>query len=121
MRGVPVHFAPLGSSGISIFHGTTFGTTAVKPSHLPSGDQRMSDGVSLSVVICDVAPSASIHLTWICVPDGLPSVTNAMRVPSGDQMAPPPLARKRFFEPSMLMIQSDDSNLSSSLLTQRRA
>src|SRR6185503_9222772 len=121
MRGAPVHFASFGASGMSIFHGTAFGTTALKPIHLPSGDQRRSLGASLSVVICDVAPSASIHRTWICVPDGLPSARNAMRVPSGDQLAPPPLVRNRFFEPSMLMIHSDDSNLSSSLLTQRRA
>ena len=34
-----------------------------------------------------------------------------MRVPSGDQIAPPPLARKRFFEPSVFMIQSDGLQL----------
>src|SRR5688500_1230972 len=120
MRGGLVHFAPFGASGMLIFQGTDFGTTVVNPIHLPSGDQRMSAGALASVVICDIAPSASIHLTWICVPDGLPSVRKAMRVPSGDQIAPPPFARKRFFEPSALMIQSDDSNLSSSLFTHRR-
>jgi hypothetical protein len=35
-------------------------------------------------------------------------------------MAPPPVVRKRFLEPSAFMIQSEDSNLSSSLLTHRR-
>src|SRR5688572_12377245 len=121
MRGGAVHFAPFGASGMSTFHGTDFGTTVVNPIHLPSGDQRMSAGALSTVVICDVAPSASIQRTWICVPDGLPSVRNAMRVPSGDQIGLPPLARNRFFEPSVFMIHSDDSNLSSSLLTQRRA
>ena len=72
-RGGPVHFAPFGASGMSIFHGVDFGTTVVKPIHFPSGDQRMSDGALVRCVICDVAPSASIHRTWICVPDGLPS------------------------------------------------
>ena len=43
-----------------------------------------------------------------------------MRVPSGDQMAPPPVVRKRFFVPSAFIIQRADSNLSSSLFTQRR-
>src|SRR6185503_19757544 len=100
IRGVLVHFASLGASGRSIVHGTFLGTTAVKPIHLSSGDQRMSDGASESVVTCEFAPSASIHLTNICVPDGLPSARYAMRVPSGDQTALPPLMRKRFFEPS---------------------
>ncbi len=43
-----------------------------------------------------------------------------MRVPSGDQRAEEPSTRKRFFVPSAFMIQSDDSQRSSSLFTQRR-
>src|SRR3954470_22531836 len=103
MRGLAVHFASFGASGMSIFHDTCLGTTELNPIHLPSGDQRMSAGPSVSVVTWEVAPSASIHRTKICVPDGLPSPRYAMRVPSGDQMAPPPVVRKRFFEPSAFM------------------
>src|SRR5262245_7035546 len=115
MRGVPVHFAPFGASGMSIFHGTDLGTMLVKPIHFPSGDQRMSCGEPVNVETCDVAPSASIHRTWICVPDGLPSARNAIRVPSGDQIALAPVARNRFLVPSAFMIQSADSKRSSSL------
>src|SRR5215831_938723 len=121
MRGLAVHLAPFGASGMSIRHATFFGTTELNPIHLPSGDQRMSAGPSVSsVVTCEVAPSASIHLTKICVPDGLPSARYAMRVPSGDHTAAPPVVSRRFLEPSAFMIQSEDSNLSSSLFTQRR-
>src|SRR6476620_6913662 len=110
MRALSVHFAFFGASGMSCRHDTLFGTTELKPIHLPSGAQRISAGPSVSVVTCVVAPSESIHLTKICVPDGLPSARYAMRVPSGDHTAFPPVVRKRFFEPSAFMIQSEDSN-----------
>ncbi len=73
MRGAAVHFAPLGASGMSIFHALLAGTTIVKPIHFPSGAQRRSAGDWLTRVICDVAPEASIHRTKICVPFGSPS------------------------------------------------
>ncbi len=87
---------------------------------LPSGAQRGSAGVSSTRVICVTAPSASIQRTNSCVPLGSPSARKAIRVPSGDQRAFDPFTRKRWCEPSALMIHSADSHLSSSLLTQRR-
>ena len=44
----------------------------------------------------------------------------AIRVPSGDHSASEPFVRKRFFEPSAFITQSDASILSSFWLTQRR-
>jgi hypothetical protein len=58
---------------MSILHGVGFGTTMLKPIDFPSGDQRTSAGGAEVVVICDVAPSASIHRTKTCAPDGFPS------------------------------------------------
>ena len=61
---------------------------------------------------------------WIMSADGshhrfLVKGSDARR-PSGDQRASDPFTRKRWREPSALMIQSADSHLSSTLFTQRR-
>src|SRR5207237_9209747 len=86
----------------------------------PSGDQLNFSGLSLTRVICDVAPSASIQRTKTCVPFGSPSAKYAMREPSGDQRAFEPFTRKRFFEPSAFMIHSPESQRSSTLFHQPR-
>src|SRR5215472_3315278 len=95
-RGAGVHFAPSGAIGMLIFHGVSVFTSIVKASERPSGDQLRLLGVSVTRVTCDVAPSASIQRTKICVPFGSPSAKYAMRVPSGDQRAFDPFTRKRF-------------------------
>ena len=60
MRGDSVHLAPLGLSGMSIRHALSFflGTTIWKAIELPSGDQRMFDGDSITRVIWLAAPSS---------------------------------------------------------------
>ena len=84
------------------------------------GRYRIEPGDSRTWVICEVAPSASIHRTKICEPVGSPSVTYAMRVPSGDHRGLDPLVRNLFLEPSALMIHSSESHRSSSLFTRLR-
>src|SRR2546425_11811606 len=108
-----------------IFHGVSLFTSIVNASDWPppppaSGDQLKLDGVSVTRVTCDVAPSASIQRTKICVPFGSPSAKYAIRVPSGDHRALEPFTRNRFFEPSAFMIHSPESHRSSILFTQRR-
>src|SRR5258705_6991586 len=120
MRGAGVHFAPSGAAGMLIFHGVSLFTSIVNARERPSGDQLRFAGVSLTWVICDVAPSASIHRTNTCVPFGSPSAKYAMRVPSGDQRAFEPFTRKRLREPSAFMIHRPASQRSSILFTQRR-
>src|SRR6266576_436818 len=106
MRGAGVHFAPSGWAGMLIFHGVSLFTSIVKASERPSGDQLTLAGVSVTRVICEVAPSASIQRTKTCVPFGSPSARYAMRLPSGD--------------PSALAIHRPESQRSSILFTQRR-
>ena len=118
--GAAVQVAPVGAVGMLIAHGVACRTSIANDSDLPSGDQRSSLGDSVTRVICDVAPSASIQRTNTCVPFGSPSLKYAMRDPSGDQRALDPLVRKRFFEPSAPMIHSADSHLSARRLTQVR-
>src|SRR5258705_2128330 len=120
MRGAGVHFAPSGAAGMLIFHGVSLFTSIVNASERPSGDQLTVAGVSVTRVICDVAPSASIQRTNTCVPFGSPSARYAIRLPSGDQRALEPFTRNRFFEPSAFMIQSPEAQRSSILFTQRR-
>src|SRR5439155_16055634 len=120
MRGAGVHFAPSGAMGMLIFQGVSLFTSIVNASERPSGDQLRLEGVSVTRVTCDVAPSASIQRTKICVPFGSPSAKYAIRVPSGDQRALEPFTRNRFFEPSAFMIHSAESHRSSILFTQRR-
>ena len=120
MRGAGVHLAPSGAAGILIFHGVSLFTSIVNASDCPSGDQLKLDGFSFTRVTCDVAPSASIQRTKICVPFGSPSAKYAIRVPSGDHRALEPFTRNRFFEPSAFMIHSPESHRSSILFTQRR-
>src|SRR6267143_2382618 len=122
MRGADVHLAPSGAAGMLIFHGVSLFTSIVNASDCPppSGDQLKLAGVSLTRVTCDVAPSASIHRTKICVPFGSPSAKYAIRVPSGDQRALEPFTRKRLREPSAFMIHNPESQRSSTWLTQRR-
>src|SRR5436853_6249007 len=120
MRGAGVHFAPSGAAGMLIFHGVSLFTSIAKASERPSGDQLRFDGVSLTWVICDVAPSASIQRTNTCVPFGSPSAKYAIRVPSGDHRALAPFTRKRLREPSAFMIHRPESQRSSILFTQRR-
>src|SRR5262245_38399540 len=120
MRGASVHLAPLGGVGIGIAQLSRYGTFMLNAIVLPSGDHRKFDGASVRRVICDVAPSASIHLTKICEPPGSPRAMYAMRVPSGDHCTSPPSVSARFFVPSTFIIQSDDSQRSFSLSIQRR-
>src|SRR5207247_776983 len=120
MRGAGVHLAPSGAAGMLIFQVGSFFTSIVNASDRPSGAQLRFAGVSVTRVTCDVAPSASIQRTNSCVPFGSPSAKYAMRLPSGDQRAFEPLARKRLWPPSAFMIHSAESQRSSSLLTQRR-
>src|SRR5690242_21844279 len=103
-----------------MFHKVESRTIIAKEIDLPPGAQRGSVGISVTRVTCDEAPSASIHRTKICVPLGSPSARYRMRVPSGDQRASDPFTRNRWCDPSALMIQSAESHLSSTLLTQRR-
>src|SRR6266850_8466140 len=109
MRGAGVHFAPSGAGGMEIFQGVSLFTSIAKATDRPSGDQLRFAGVSLTWVICDVAPSASIQRTNTCVPFGSPSARYAIRLPSGDQRALEPFTRNRFFEPSAFTIQSPES------------
>src|SRR2546421_1263000 len=120
MRGAGVHFAPSGATGMLMRHGVSLFTSIVNATERPSGDQLNFSGLSLTRVICDVAPSASIQRTKTCVPFGSPSAKYAMREPSGDQRAFEPFTRKRFFEPSAFMIHNPESQRSSILFTQRR-
>src|SRR6185503_7187913 len=120
MRGAGVHFAPSGAAGMLIFQLGSFFTSIVNASERPSGAQLRLPGVSVTRVTWEVAPSASIQRTKSCVPFGSPSAKYAMRLPSGDQRAFEPFARKRLREPSAFMIHSAESQRSSTLLTQRR-
>src|SRR6266511_6451335 len=106
MRGAGVHFAPSGAPGMLIFHGVSFFTSIAKASERPSGDQLKFAGVSLTCVICDVAPSASIQRTKTCEPFGSPSAKYSMRVPSGDQRAFDLFTNTRLSEPCAFMIHS---------------
>src|SRR5919197_4594302 len=117
MRGAGVHFAPFGSSGIEMVHFSLSGTNIEKAIAFPSGDQLALRGVSATCVICDAGPIASTQRTKICCPFGSPSARYISRLPSGDQRAFEPLTKKRFCEPSALIIQISDSHLSSSLFT----
>src|SRR5262245_55873733 len=119
-RGAAVQFAPVGAVGMLIVHGVEWRTSIAKDSHFPSGDHRRSLGASTTRVTCEVAPSASIHLTKTCVPFGSPSARYAMRDPSGAQRAFDPFVRYRLRDPSARMIHSADSHLSSSRFTQVR-
>src|SRR5882672_7357781 len=112
MRGAGVHLAPSGAAGMLIFHGVSLFTSIVKASERPSGDQLRVAGVSLTWVICDVAPSASIQRTNTCAPFGSPSANYASRVPAGDQRAFEPFTRKRLGYPSALMIHRPESQRS---------
>src|SRR5438045_5163112 len=103
-----------------IFHGVSLFTSIVNASERPSGDQLRLLGDSLTCVTCEIAPSASIQRTKTCVPFGSPSAKYATRDPSGDQRAFEPFTRNRLREPSAFMIQSAESQRSSSLFTQRR-
>src|SRR6266705_1609179 len=98
MRGAGVHLAPSGAAGILIFHGVSLFTSIVNASDWPpwSGDQLKLEGVSVTRVTCDVAPSASIQRTLAT------------------------FTRNRFVEPSAFMIHSPESHRSSILFTQRR-
>ncbi len=60
MRGVSVHFAPSGRSGILIDQTFFFSTFIAKAIDWPSGDHDTLAGDSVTCVICDVAPSASM-------------------------------------------------------------
>src|SRR5260370_1419913 len=79
----------------------------------PSGDQCASASFSVACVTCVGGPSASIQRTKICVPLGSPSDRYRMRLLSGAQRGPEPLARNRCCDPSAFMIHSEDSHLSS--------
>ena len=92
----------------------------VNATDLPSGAHVIFDGLCSRWVICVVAPSASIQRTQICEPLGSPSRVNAIRVPSGDQIALEPVVRRRFFVPSVPMIQSAELRRSLTLSTQPR-
>ena len=72
MRGASVHLAPAGALGILIGQVLRSSTSIENESCLPSGDHATADGVCSTRVICEVAPSASIQRTKICVPFGSP-------------------------------------------------
>jgi hypothetical protein len=103
-----------------MLHVSRLGTNIENEIHLPSGDQSISLGDSVSRVSCVTAPSASIQRTKICVPLGSPGAVKAMRSPSGDQRGFAPFTRNRARVPSTFMIQSDVFQLSFILSTQRR-
>ncbi len=50
MRGVAVHFAPVGAVGMLMVHGFFFGTNIVNAIHFPSGDQFASATFSVACV-----------------------------------------------------------------------
>ena len=56
-----------------MLHAVESGTTMTKLIALPSGDHSALPGFSVTRVIWDEAPSASIQRTKICVPLGSPS------------------------------------------------
>jgi hypothetical protein len=97
------------------------GTSMVNAIERPSGDHCASAIGSMTRVICEVAPSASIQRTKICsrpaesAPAGVPTlgvVIYRMRVPSGDQRAREPRRRNRLREPSAPITQSSDCHRS---------
>ena len=93
---------------------------ATKAMCSPFGDHLGDDGVTVTRVTWDTAPSAFIQRTKSC---GLPlssAAMNRIRSPLGDQRAFPPLMRKRFRDPSASMIHSDESQRSFILSTLRR-
>ena len=84
IRGASVHFAPLGAAGSAIFQSSLLTTSMRKASDFPSGAHSRSEGVSVTRVICDVAPSPSIHRTKTCVPvPGTAPSPAAGRAPAG--------------------------------------
>src|SRR6516225_12002367 len=117
MRGAGVHLAPFGSDAMLIGHLSCSGVNIEKAIHLPSGDHFAPRGVSVVRVICVAGPSTSTQRTRSCEPFGSPSAVYRRRLPSGDQRAADPFTRKRFCDPSALTVHSDDSHLSSILLT----
>src|SRR5688572_23124984 len=120
MRGVSTHFAPEGALGSLIGQFVRSSSCIENASHCPSGDHSRPEAPESRRVICDVAPSASIQRTQIWLPRGSPSAVYAMRSPVGDHVALEPLTRKRFFDPSAFMIQTDDSRRSLILSIQPR-
>src|SRR5207245_9295651 len=99
MRGAGAHLAPSGAAGILIFHGVSLFTSIVNASDCPSGDQLKLDGFSFTRVTCDVAPSASIQRTEVCVPFGSPAATYPIRGPAGHHRALEPFTRTRRSDP----------------------
>src|SRR5262245_42015896 len=89
------------------------GTNIEKAMDFPSGDQRGARGVSITCVTWVAGPSMSIQRTKICEPLGSPSAVYRIRLLSGDQRAFEPFTRYRFCVASALIIQSDESHLSS--------
>src|SRR5471032_74170 len=110
--GGSIHLAPLGAAGIGIRHSCLLGTFIVNASVLLSGDHSSAAGVSVTWVICEAAPSASIQRTQICDPLGSPFATYAMRLPSGDQRTSAPCTSVRLCVPSVFMIHRLVSHLS---------
>src|SRR2546423_14745652 len=95
MRGAGVHFAPSGAAGMLMRHGVSLFTSIVNATERPSGDQLNFSGLSLTRVICDVAPSAPIHRTKTSVPFGSPPAKQPMGEPPGDQRAFEPFTTNR--------------------------
>ena len=60
MRGVSIHLAPSGRSGILIGHAVFFSTFIANAIDCPSGDHVTLAGDSVRWVICEVDPSASM-------------------------------------------------------------
>src|SRR5476651_521164 len=96
-----------------IAHRSGSGTNAEKAIDFPSGDHFALRGASATRVIWVAGPSVSIQRTNNCAPFGSPSAEYISRLPSGDQRAPAPFTRNRFWDPSAFMIHSADSHLSS--------
>src|SRR5437016_745182 len=119
--GGSTHFAPLGGVGIGMRKSCCrVGTIMVNAMDFPSGAHARLAGDSVRWETCDAEPSASIHRTQICEPPGSPLAMYAMRVPSGAHLTSAPWTSARGREPSAFMIQTDDSQRSFILSTQRR-
>ena len=96
IRGPGVHVAP---SGLGSERdqwravGCSAPTRMVNENRVPSGDHARFEGLSVSRVTCDTAPSASIQRTKIWVFPSPSGARKASRLPSGDQRGEDPSRR----------------------------
>src|SRR6185295_10462879 len=101
------HSAPFGGAGICASGESGAGTRIVNAIHRPSGDQLSPRG---DWVRCVIAAESALAIQRTKIWD-LPSsaATQASRLPSGDQAAPPsfagPVVSGRLSRPSLPIIQ----------------